>query len=98
MFSDGRTGYVGNGGIMALILGLLIGIAFGFVLKKSRICYMGTIRDIYLEGRNYNLLLLFATIFTESILYNIFVLTGLVADGYVSCFSLVALPVGSMMC
>ena len=46
MFSDGRTGYVGNGGIMALILGLLIGIAFGFVLKKSRICYMGTIRDI----------------------------------------------------
>ena len=97
MFSDGRTGYVGTGGIMALILGLLIGIAFGFVLKKSRICYMGTIRDIYLEGRNYNLLLLFATIFTESILYNIFVLTGLVADGYVSCFSLVALPVGSMM-
>ena len=82
---------------MALILGLLIGIAFGFVLKKSRICYMGTIRDIYLEGRNYNLLLLFATIFTESILYNIFVLTGLVADGYVSCFSLVALPVGSMI-
>lgn len=82
---------------MALLCGLLVGLAFGFVLKKSRICYMGTIRDVYLEGRNYNLLLLFATIFTEAILYNIFVLAGLVTDGYITSYSLVALPVGSMM-
>lgn len=82
---------------MALLSGFLIGIAFGFILKKSRICYMGTIRDIYLEGRNWNILLIFATIFTEAILYNLFVISGLVTDGYMSCFSLISVPVGSMM-
>lgn len=82
---------------MAIIWGLLIGMTFGFVLKKSRICYMGTIRDVYLEDRNYNILLIFATIFTEAVLYNIFVLVGLVSDGYMTSFSLVALPIGSMM-
>ncbi|WP_456079853.1 YeeE/YedE family protein [Mogibacterium sp.] len=82
---------------MALFCGLLVGIAFGFVLKKSRICYTGTIRDIYLEGRNYNLLLLLATIFTEAVVYNIFVIAGYVTDGYMTSFSLVALPVGSML-
>ena len=65
---------------MAIIWGLLIGMTFGFVLKKSRICYMGTIRDVYLEDRNYNILLIFATIFTEAVLYNIFVLVGLVSN------------------
>lgn len=85
------------GGYMALLSGFIIGTAFGFVLKKSRICYMGTIRDIYLEGRNRNILLLFATIFTEAILYNLFVISGIVTDGYMPCFSLIAVPIGSMM-
>ena len=35
--------------------GLLFGFLFGFLLKRSRFCPTGTIRDIYLEKRYYNL-------------------------------------------
>ncbi|HHW95432.1 MAG TPA: YeeE/YedE family protein [Mogibacterium sp.] len=82
---------------MVIFSGFIIGTILGYMLKRSRICFMGTIRDVYLEKRSYNLALVALTIFSEAIVYNLSVIAGLVPDGFISCFSPVAVSIGSLM-
>lgn len=80
-----------------LISGLIIGILFGFLLKRSRFCFTGTIRDIYLEKKLYNLVILFAVIFTQAFLYHLMVFFGLVPEPDLFSFSLPAVIIGSFI-
>lgn len=80
-----------------VISGLIIGILFGFLLKRSRFCFTGTIRDIYLEKKSYNLVIIFAVIFTQAFLYHLMVLLGLVPEAELLSFSLPAIIIGSFI-
>lgn len=79
------------------ISGLIIGILFGYMLKRSRFCFTGTIRDIYLEKKPYNIALIFALIFTQAFLYHLMVLLGWVPEPELLSFSLTAVIIGSFI-
>lgn len=62
------------------ISGLFIGLLFGFLLKRGRFCPTGTIRDIYLEKKYYNAVLILAIIATEGVLYHLLVGSGVITN------------------
>lgn len=80
-----------------MVSGLVIGIIFAFLLKRSRFCPTGTIRDIYLEKKYYNALLIFAVIFTQGFIYHILVQFELIPAPVPLFFSVVAIGIGSFM-
>lgn len=77
--------------------GLLFGFLFGFLLKRSRFCPTGTIRDIYLEKRYYNLVLLLAIIFTNALIYHILRYFDLVPMTYFAEFPVIGIALGSFV-
>lgn len=79
------------------ISGLIVGILFGFLLKRSRFCFTGTIRDIYLEKKPYNMVIIATVIFTQAFLYHLMVLLGLVPAPDLFSFSLPAIIIGSFI-
>lgn len=52
-----------------MLSGIVIGLLFGFLLKRSRFCAAGGLRDIYLEKSNKGLLSVLIIIFVQSFLY-----------------------------
>src|SRR3712207_921481 len=80
-----------------MISGLLIGIIFAFLLKRSRFCPTGTIRDIYLEKKYYNLSLILAVIFTQAFFYHLLVQFELIPAPVPLFFSTVAVGLGSFL-
>ena len=82
---------------MKLLIGLILGIIFGFLIKRSRICYVGTIRDIYLENKSYNLVLVLSTIMIEALVNRGLIYAGIADPPSFMCYSAIALPVGSFI-
>ena len=80
-----------------MISGLIIGIFFGFLLKRGRFCPTGTIRDVRLEGHTYNLLLILALIATEGFLYYAMISAGLVPMPKLKGFPLISVMIGSFV-
>ena len=78
-------------------LGLLTGILFAFLLKKSRFCPTGTIRDIYVEKNYYNITLILSVIFTQSLFYYAMVYFGVLDRPFFDSFSLLGVAVGSLI-
>ncbi len=78
--------------------GFIFGIIFGYVLKRSRFCLTGLIRDVYLEKQRYNILLMFGIIGLEGFIYYLFRQANLVQLlAYLPPFSLIAVAVGSFI-
>lgn len=44
---------------VAIIYPIIIGFLLGFMLKRARFCFTGTLRDIYLEHRFENIWIFF---------------------------------------
>ncbi|PKK39940.1 hypothetical protein ABB02_00729 [Clostridiaceae bacterium JG1575] len=81
-----------------MISGLLIGVLFGFLLKRSRICIAGGLRDVYLEKNKNGLLVLLLMIFTCSTIFFVLVQTGVVPPPKTGkSFSIAATVVGSLL-
>lgn len=82
---------------MTYIAGLIVGIIFGYLLKRSRVCFTGTIRDIYLEKRSYNIVLILGLIATEGFIHFLLVYTGKIGAPFFSCFSIFSVILGSFL-
>lgn len=80
-----------------IFTGLLFGFLFGFLLKRSRFCPTGTIRDIYLEKRYYNIVLLLAIIFTNALIYYILGYFNLIPEIFFGNFPVIAIALGSFI-
>ncbi len=80
-----------------MISGLFIGIIFGIILKRSRLCLTGIIRDIYLEKRYYNLVILFAIIFFQSTLYFLLRKLNVLPEIFIFDFSFLAASIGGLL-
>lgn len=80
-----------------MISGLIIGIIFGFLLKRGRFCPTGTIRDVRLEGHTYNLILILALIATEGFLYYAMISADLVPMPKLKGFPLISVMLGSFI-
>lgn len=80
-----------------MISGLIIGIIFGFLLKRGRFCPTGTIRDVRLEGHTYNLILILTLIATEGFLYYAMISAGLVPMPKLKGFPLISVMLGSFI-
>lgn len=83
---------------MALVSGLAIGLIFGFLLKRSRMCFTGLVRDVYLERRVYNVAIFMAVVSIEGLIYHGLGHMGLVRiPQYLPPFSLLSIAVGSFV-
>lgn len=80
-----------------MLAGLISGMVFGFFLKRGRFCPTGTIRDIYLENKKYNIILVLSIIFTQAFFYHLMVRIGLIYPACAGFFSLLTVGVGSLM-
>lgn len=82
---------------LGLISGLIIGIIFGFLLKRGRFCATGLIRDIYLEKRGYNAVLILSIIFIQAFIYNLLTKVGILPELFIFEFSFVSVALGSFL-
>ncbi len=81
---------------MTYISGLILGIVFGYVLQRSRICFTGLVRDVYLQKNRYNIVLFFTIVCIEGLIYYALVASGAVRmASYLPPFSLLTVAVGS---
>lgn len=80
-----------------VISGLLFGIVFGFLLKRSRFCATGITRDILLENRWYNFVYIPAIIMVEAFVYFLMVGNAVIPGPAVNSFSLFRIALGSVM-
>lgn len=81
---------------MEMILGLITGIVFGYVLRKSRICFTGLVRDVYLQKYSYNIVLFLSIICIEGLIYYVLAVSGLIRiPAYLPPFSLLTVAAGS---
>ena len=82
---------------MKLISGLVIGIIFGFILKRGRFCATGLLRDIYMEKSYYNIVIMLAIIFTQGFIYNVLISQDLITKDYLMPFSLLGVGIGAFI-
>lgn len=81
-----------------LFSGLILGILFGIVIKRSRFCMTGLIRDIIMEGHRYNFIPVLAIISIEGFLYFVFAKLGFLRfQTFFPPFSLLAVGLGSFL-
>lgn len=76
---------------------LILGIIFGFLLKRGRFCPTGTIRDIYLEKKPYNIVLILAIIFTQAFFYFLMTETEIIYTSWVGFFKPISVGIGSFI-
>ncbi|ERL24101.1 MULTISPECIES: YeeE/YedE family protein [Jonquetella] len=79
-----------------MLSGLLMGFGFGFLLKRSRICMAGGLRDVYLEKRLTGLWVMLLMIFVHSVIYFWLVERRLVPAPEFKDFPLVATVIGGL--
>jgi len=80
------------------ISGLLVGIVFGYVVRKSRICFTGLIRDVFLMKDRFNIVLFSLIIVVEGTIYYILSVTSLIRIPlYLPPFSLISVALGSFI-
>ncbi|MBR2540951.1 MAG: YeeE/YedE family protein [Mogibacterium sp.] len=73
-----------------------MGILLGYVLSRSGICFTGLVRDIYLLGYRYNIVLFLTMISIQGLIYYLLGITGLIRiPSYLPPFSLLTIAVGS---
>ena len=77
--------------------GLLVGFALGFILKRSRFCFTGTLRDIVLEKRYNNFWIFFTMIFIQSFLYFTFVTLNWIPAPEAESFSYWSVVIGGLI-
>ncbi len=77
--------------------GLIIGLLFGFLLKRSRLCIAGGLRDVYLEKKYTVLYSVLLIIFIQSLLLFLMVNFRLLPTLEYKAFSLVSVLIGSTM-
>lgn len=80
-----------------MISGLIVGILFGFLWKRGKICATGLIRDVYLEKQKFNLVLIFTLIFVQAFVYQLMVGFGVIPPANFKTFPLIAVMLGSFM-
>lgn len=80
-----------------MISGFTFGVLFGFLLKRGRFCPTGILRDIYLEKRRYNMILILALIFTQAFLYHSMIYLGIIPKSGFMRFPLLSVAIGSFM-
>ena len=78
------------------LTGFILGFIFGFLLKRSRFCFAGTIQDVLLEKDPYNLVLLLALISTEAIIYHFMLMFNLLPTISFKYFSLLSTISGGL--
>ncbi len=79
------------------ISGFILGFLFGFLLKRGRFCIAGTIQDVLLEKHFYNLVLIFALISTEAVLYHMMILLDIIPYPTFKYFSILATILGGFV-
>lgn len=77
--------------------GILVGFVFGFILKRARFCFTGTIRDVLLERKFGNAWVFFSMIFIQSTLYFLFVQMGMIPAPTVEQFSIWSIVIGGLI-
>lgn len=77
--------------------GLISGFLFGFLLKRSRICIAGGLRDVYMEKKNTGLIVVLLIITAQSFIYFSLVAQGLINGPKAGQFSLVATVIGGLL-
>lgn len=82
---------------MNLISGLIFGILFGYLLKRSRFCATGITRDILLEKKYSNFIYIPVIIFTQAFIYHLMIATNLIPASKADNFSLLEVLIGSLM-
>lgn len=83
---------------MVIASGLIVGILFGIIMKRSKFCVTGLIRDAYLEKRPYNLVVFFSIVAIQGVVYHGLAHAGLIRlPSYLPPFSLLSIAVGSVL-
>ncbi len=83
---------------MKYISGLLTGMLFAYVIRRSWLCFTGLVRDFYLMGRRFNAVYFFTIISVQGFIYYLLGTAGLVRiPSYLPPFSLFSIAVGSFM-
>lgn len=77
--------------------GFIIGLLFGFLLKRSRLCIAGGLRDIYLEKKYTILYSVLLIIFIQSLIFFLMVHFQLLPAPQYKAFSLISVLIGSIM-
>lgn len=78
--------------------GLLLGMLFGYIAKRSRFCLTGLVRDVYLERRGYNIALILAIISIQGLLYFAMGQAGIIRlPLYLPPFSLFSIAAGGLL-
>lgn len=83
---------------MKFLSGFIVGLILGFLLKRSRLCFTGLIRDAYLERKPYELALFGTVIAVQAVIYHGMGHLGLITiPSYLPAFSLVGVALGSVL-
>lgn len=77
--------------------GILVGLLFGYLLKRSRLCFTAGFRDVYLEKKTIGLLIFLLIIFVQSCLYFGLVFTQKIPPAIYDNFSILATILGSVL-
>ncbi|WP_094243666.1 YeeE/YedE family protein [Tetragenococcus halophilus] len=78
--------------------GFIIGILLGFIMKRSRFCLAGNLRDAYLEKKSKGIYAFLSIILTTSLIYFTMTLLGIIPERpEQASFSLLAATIGGLM-
>lgn len=77
--------------------GLIPGFLFGFLLKRSRMCLAGGLRDVYMEKRRSGLISMLLIIFTQSVVYFSLIRAGVLAMPEPKAFPFAATVIGGLL-
>lgn len=77
--------------------GFLVGVVFGYLLKRSRLCFTAGFRDIYLEKKNSGLLLFLTIMFVQSVVYFGLVFAQKMPPANYENFSVLATILGGLL-
>lgn len=80
-----------------MISGLVVGLLFAFFMKRSRLCFAGGLRDIFLKKKLMGLKILFIIFSLQGAIYFSLVRVGLVSAPKATSFSLLATFLGAFL-
>lgn len=80
-----------------MLSGIVIGLLFGFLLKRSRFCAAGGLRDVYLEKKTQGLISVLLIIFVQALLYYSMVALQWIPAPTFGSFSFAGVGLGSFL-